>query len=47
MEKFYYGINCTDKNIYYGIVTFVITFTLSKISYHVFERYFIKIGQKN
>ena len=36
-----------DKNIYYGIVTFIITFILSKISYHVFERYFIKIGQKN
>ena len=36
-----------DKNIYYGIVTFVITFILSKISYHVFEQYFIKIGRKN
>jgi len=34
-----------EKNIYYAIITFIITFLISKLSYHLFELYFIKIGK--
>ncbi len=35
-----------EKNFYYAIITFTITFFVSKLSYHLFELYFIKIGKK-